>query len=85
MGALHSQEQQQHHGHGKQQQGLVGIALDMDKAASLVTQARVLTLGLSCYCASCDGRELDCDQHLSFPLHLTSESWLVVTRDFVLD
>ena len=27
MGALHSQEQQQHHGHGKQQQGLVGIVL----------------------------------------------------------
>ena len=26
MGALHSQEQQQHHGHGKQQ-GLVGIVL----------------------------------------------------------
>ena len=38
MGALHSQEQQQHHGHGKQQQGLVGIVLDMDKAASLVTR-----------------------------------------------
>ena len=51
------------------------------KAASLITQARVLTLGLSCYCDSCDGRELDCDQHLSFPLHLASGSWLVVTRE----
>ena len=43
MGALHSQEQQQHHGHGKQQ-GLAGGHSAQDMAASLVTQARVLTL-----------------------------------------
>ena len=71
MGALHSQEQQQHHGHGKQQ-GLAGGHSAQDMAASLVTQARVLTLGLSCYCDSCDGRELDCDQQLSSAFLSTS-------------
>ena len=39
--------------------------------SSLITEARVLTLAVSCYCDLCDGLELDCDQQqLSFPLRL---------------